>query len=333
MKKGRLLIIALLFAAMGAWLIWKAQHPPEPFYKGIPLSTCLVSAELGGEESQLEEALKEIGTNAIPTLLRSLEVRESPFADELFHWLLRRKVYIRHIPVSQLKSRVVRAFYFLGPKASNAVPALIQIYHRDNSLTTKGAVLRSLGCIGPAASPAIPILLRETTNSNTTIRANALYALGKIQAQPGLVVPVLTSALSNVEIILRFAAASSLARFGPDAGSSAPALIELLKDPDSHVRLRAIETLDAIQAPPALLIPALEASLHDLQFEARMEAAEVLVNRGHAGPLVVPVLLELTTNSDQRLRIQATNLLKQIDTQAASPERRIPNGLNTEDKR
>ena len=81
--------------------------------------------------------------------------------------------------------------------------------------------------IGPAAKPAVPLLLRDATNSNSRVRANAFWALGEIHTQPDLCVPALIHALNDSDEWAVLSAAHALGMFGTDAQSAVAWLTKL----------------------------------------------------------------------------------------------------------
>src|SRR5260370_12669481 len=85
-NKRRNLTVTLLIAAVGfvSWLI--LSRPDEPVYQGKSLSYwcdhCAANSFLSSDQELQEQAgiaIRAIGTNAIPTLLRMLKARDSKF--------------------------------------------------------------------------------------------------------------------------------------------------------------------------------------------------------------------------------------------------------------
>src|ERR1035438_9219076 len=122
-----------------------------------------------------------MGTNCIPTLLHMLRQKDS----NVKRWLVtiaqkQKLVKIHFVPAAVRNVEASRAFIVLGDLAKDAVPALVQM-HRDNvSAESQSAIEDALAWIGPGAKPALPLLLANITNSNPSLRANALWALGEI---------------------------------------------------------------------------------------------------------------------------------------------------------
>src|SRR5690242_12224993 len=84
--KKTFMVIPLLFFAAVAGLFWAVLPPTEPSYDGKTLSYWLAQYEGIGsagadtkEPKAIEsrEAIRHIGTNALPTLLRMLRAKDS----------------------------------------------------------------------------------------------------------------------------------------------------------------------------------------------------------------------------------------------------------------
>ncbi len=143
--------IACLFVAAIGGLIWLAMPPKEPAYHGEPLSYWLSRAEEYGvygvvnddpkedlKAIECRDAIRTIGTNAIPALLRILRAKDSAAKIKVME-LVERQDFI-HFPISsaeEQKGRAAIGFNLLGDLASNSVPALIDIYTHPVSPVSK----------------------------------------------------------------------------------------------------------------------------------------------------------------------------------------------------
>ncbi len=256
-KTRRYLLITLLIAAVGvlAWLLLLLD--PEPTYQSRPLSYWLKGFYPGNPDptqKQAVDAVTQIGTNAVPTLVRMLQQKDSKLKLRLIqliqmqHWV--------HFNFESSEKRHLEALAglaFLGPKAKSAVPVLLEIYNEhhpgpyDNSLT----MAQLLANMGPAAADAVPRFVQATTDTNSQIRFNAVNTLAQIHARPDLSVPALTASLRDPDETVRSMAALCLVDFGANARSAVPELTRLLADPDSDVREDAAEALKEIKHTPS----------------------------------------------------------------------------------
>ena len=228
------LVLFLLVALVG-FLV--CRDPREPVYRSTALTTWLrtygsssSSGRYSQEWNETDEAVRHIGTNGIPVLLRLIRARDSKLKLRLVA-LAQKQSFIKFhfMPAAERNVAASRAFIALGETAKSAVPALVKMYDEDISADSQGAVADALAWIGPAAKPAIPLLLRTATNSNAKVRANSLWALGEIHAEPQSSVPALIFALSDSDDWVRLSAAHALGMFGSDAQAAVPALTEMTR--------------------------------------------------------------------------------------------------------
>ncbi len=228
-------VLAVLVSAI-AWQMLQASRERQPVYGGKALTLWLrtydPSSPFGRhspEWNAADDAVRHMGTNCIPILLRMIRQKDSPtklwviaFAQK--HRLTKR---IHFVPAAVRNVQASRAFIVLGDMAKDAVPALVKMNDDNISAESRCAIEDALAWIGPAAKPAIPLLVRATTNANPRVRASALWALGEIHAEPELCVPCLIQALNDSDDWARLSAAHALGKFGTDAKSAVPALTEL----------------------------------------------------------------------------------------------------------
>jgi len=234
-----LAVVVLAVVAGGMGWLSLSFGPRDPVYKGKPLSYWLEGYDSPGAANyppnhpnaptyqEASEAVRALGTNAIPTLLRQLRRRDSK-AKEAFMNLLRRQHFIKVSPPSTTQYiEPLDGFQDVGVGASNAVPQLVALFERDPSPVPQMSIPAILGDIGPAAEAAVPAMLRGMRHTNAVVRNNAIYALRSIKAEPKLVVPELIKSLKDPDILVRAQAIRALQGFRTDAGTAVPALLEL----------------------------------------------------------------------------------------------------------
>lgn len=238
-KRGRILVVSVAIVVLGVvgWSIFHASSaPPEPMYKGKPLSYWLqgyVIASGPSATTHANTAVRAAGTNAIPLLLRMLQTQDSPTENKLVAWAFSipyvREHYTRPFDES---FQAWQGFRDLGIIAAPAIPDLIKILNENTNTTTVEYSAAILGGLGPAASNAVPTLLRIATGTNQAARDAALGALGQIHCHPDTVVPLLVAALHDPSAQIRDEAASALIGFGADAKPAVPALVTIISEPD-----------------------------------------------------------------------------------------------------
>ncbi len=162
----------------------------EPMFEGHPLSFWLkecdkdfdgITKKVGPGPGR--NAVRQIGTNALPWLLRM--ARNNSFD---LRWeaekFLGGHVHIRDRAQERAHDRAWMGFAALGSLAEPAAPTLIGMLD-DRRWKIRRSAATSLGYIGPAARQAVPALSFRKQDPNSEVRSCAVWALERIQAQPG----------------------------------------------------------------------------------------------------------------------------------------------------
>jgi len=260
MRKRYAILFATIILAFVAGLAWRLSLPREPTYQGRPLSYWLEgysTADISETSQQsADTAMREIGTNAIPTPLRMLQEDDSHLKLKFFSVVEKQHfIKIHHLPASEINYRGMKGFQILGANAKGAVPALIKIYEAEDSRASGGFAAVSLGAIGPSAKEAIPVLLKRMSRTNILDRVLTMQVLGMIHSEPEITVPVLIKHL-NDNVYMgghRYTptAIEALGHFGTNALEAVPALIQMLDDADPTLRNRIISALQEIDPQAA----------------------------------------------------------------------------------
>jgi hypothetical protein len=276
MRKRLQIAFAVSLVVITAVVAFQVVRPQEhePVYQGKPLSAWLreyAGWDIGPAEWALakrrsEIAVRQIGTNAIPALLRMIQKMESPRMSRLIdlwdqHFANRNHLptWIRHPSWYKNQARYLNmegeiGFKILGASAEQAVPALISVYESTLSMdsvtamNSRIAVGDSLIDIGPAA---IPYYLRWVGSTNEAQRLTAVHALSQIHSEPSVVVPVLVNFLSHTSPLVRTEVAEGLGNFGTNAQQALPALVPLLSDSNHLVRRAATDAFKQIDPEAA----------------------------------------------------------------------------------
>jgi len=183
------------------------QIPGELSYLGKPLSQWLKLRQVGGELStNAVEALRAMGTNAIPALLARLAYQDPVF--QLYD--------------SDVSMDAVVALISLRETAGPALPALTAMMDSDNSDLALRAMLATLG----TGSNAVPCLMKGLTNrfadvrneaaSNLTGEWSAQYPEARKQA-----VPLLIELLNDPDEFVRRNVTNELREVDPGAAAKA----------------------------------------------------------------------------------------------------------------
>jgi hypothetical protein len=106
------------------------------------------------------------------------------------------------------------ALQLIGPKAGDAVPALIESLTKGGVGGIRTFSASALGQIGPAAVPAIPALIGTLKDQHGNTRMQAAAALGYLSTGEKDVIEALTAALEDEDETVRKEAARALKRIG-----------------------------------------------------------------------------------------------------------------------
>lgn len=233
--------------------LWKSA---EPSYQGQSLSRWLEQYHsalgTGTPSVEAEEAIRQIGTNALPTLIRMIRARDSWLQETLMKWMSKQKfVKFGLTPASKLRFQAQAGYQVLGAAAKAQVPQLIKILTNDSIAQVRQCTASALGGIGEEAKSAAPALLVTAKDQDDQVRNSSLWALSRIHSDPKLVLPGLIAALDDSFSIARENAAIALGRYGESATSAVPALVRTIAinraarsalqqiDPEAASRLRA----------------------------------------------------------------------------------------------
>jgi HEAT repeat protein len=287
-----LLIVGLVAAVLRTFLV--ASH--EPVYEGKKLSAWLedmqpvifyaytVYPNAGGVAGErAENAIREIGTNGIPRLLREIHTKELPWKKLLVRLAAKQSHFkVAFRTAAARRGRAAAAFQALGPAADAAIPALVALLDDRESAAEIGFVLTQRG--------------------------------------PKVVLPV-TQALANGNAAVRFNEVGFMERhlgWFSDSELTVPALVNCLKDSSSAVRERTAHCLGLMSKNPTLVVPALTHTLADNNASVRATAAWALCEFGKQAESAIPALSKSLGDKDKGVRDCARYALERIRPEAVS---------------
>jgi HEAT repeat protein len=205
-----------------------------------------------------------------------------------------------------------KALSLLGPKAANAIPALVQAVEENGDQFQLAAVI-ALPDIGPEA---VPGLVRLLGHPNPKVRWQAVSCLGGIRPRSKPLLEALCRALGDRDSSVRQEAAEVLEQMPFPTPDAIPALRVALKDEDPKVALAAANALrkgGATAEVKAVLTALLKRS--DIE---RSHVLEALLPLGAPEPESVPLLEQLSKNKQiGYARWLAIRLLGQLNRERA----------------
>jgi hypothetical protein len=264
-KRVYILIAAMLLAAF-ALGIWEARRHMGPVYLGKALSQWLeevpddwghpVTGRLDPEERPAAaKAVRAMGTNALPELIRMMEARDWPPKQRLL-WLASSPwlIDITHTtPRERQKVQALFGFCALGTNANPAVPALMDFLLRQGEYHTAAA----LAYMSPegvlSLSQALTNRDIDLTSNVPDLRFRILCVLDELvwvahqaDTAPGrrarlelharLAAPSLLQCVNDpIEGIRIRAAALDLSALGPAVASAVPPLVKASQDQETSV--------------------------------------------------------------------------------------------------
>ncbi len=193
-----------LFIALGL----RNGEPPEPRYNGKALSFWIrdwyyplpfpqplraspalyrtyaqESRKYAQERQEAEDAVRALGTNAVPALCRLVRVRDSQLKALLgksraAQWLLKRGVFRQWLEPAWVKNRTgAQLLGTLGPAAKGAVTDLLHCFETNPDEESRRCAAVALGAIGPGAAAVVPALTRVSIVNPGLLHITARHAL------------------------------------------------------------------------------------------------------------------------------------------------------------
>jgi hypothetical protein len=292
-RRRRIFIVlaSCVLLGIGVFAFWPGEREPE--YNGKKLSEWLrvvygqsVSADSLKMATDSETAVRQIGTNALPFLLKWIQVdpklpawREKLFIFVYYRTFNRRAKYaiLERLDSPELRSaRAMWAFKTLGPDARAAVPDLVNV--AKNQRTGASAAVTVLGYIGPDALPALLVFAGDITFK---YRVDAIGAIGQVPylgTNAHATVVCLTNCLKVQDLDMKVAgeAAVVLGQFGIESEISVPALAECLRSRDATLRSWGAIGLEKFAETARKAVPDLRASSEDTDEYVRLCATNAL---------------------------------------------------------
>ena len=267
-RSKAILLLLLLLVGLGFPLLISS----EPRHAGRPLSYWVERYHSKGSDDA-REAIRALGTNAIPLLLAELQCTPPQWLAPVRPVLSAVRPSFVHRMYERTWDRrdaAAFAFHALGAQGSPAVPRLIPLLSLNNraplalayigptavtplaqaaesaDLLTRQAAIRALGDMSNSA--ALPPLFRSVSDTNATIRRAAIIALGSQSSLAGEVVPVLVECTGDPDPSVQWRAIRALGNLGPAASSALPRLREIASSATETNNVQARRSIARILA-------------------------------------------------------------------------------------
>ena len=163
--------------------LFKTDSPSDPIYRGKRFSVWLEelsSSPVERPSAEAFDAIKHIGTNALPKMVFMLTTKDSKLKKVLMSLARKQKLF----PINSRDAKYTRelasmSFYLFGSKGQPAVPSLIALLNSGDRDTRLRAA-EALAFIGPSASNAVPALAQLLKTNDDLFVQDVRRALGKI---------------------------------------------------------------------------------------------------------------------------------------------------------
>lgn len=200
----------------------------EPVWRGKALSTWLgqLNDIRESQSREAENAVKGIGTNAIPHLIARLSATPPRFGEAL----------------GEKQSEAVLAFRTLGKAAIQSLPALGNLLtnHVAGVIPDASPIAQSMAGIGKEAEPW---LVAGLGDSRPRVRRAALLGLIDLGEKAQSALPLVQQRLRDDDAEVRGFAVFFISGVSKDTNLKTSLLKAALQDPDPHVRLLAEKEL------------------------------------------------------------------------------------------
>jgi hypothetical protein len=228
--------------------------------------------------TQTVAAVRAMGTNALPILLREVQHDSSRFERAFNRWSQKQNLIRLEVPVDYGRGiAAANAFHALGTQACSAIPILTNLLYDGSNYITAAIALAGVN------EESVRHLLAGLASTNERIRLGVTLGLGHARYERDRVVEELINALTDPVQFVRYNAASALGSLQHRPNLSIPPLIESLKDGDPLVRSSAAIALGQFGPKAASALSALEIKTQDPERQVR-EAAKWAVEKIRSEP-------------------------------------------------
>ena len=250
------------------------------------------AAELERRRQEAADAVRHIGTNALPTLLRQIDAVDMP------RWTVRLSLVCGKLPQTLPGARLLNWCLFVKPNL-------------EAGLATTGFTL-----LGSQAAPAVPELTRRMstrTSRSANLAILALADIGVTGSEP------LLAALANTNSPNRLLVArvmeTTIRNQDTNRLRAIRCVANCVSDADAGVAAWSALTLGALAVEPEIAVPALTEGLNDPRAPIRCRSAEAL---SHFGPTASPALGSLRRTElkdpDPTVRAAVAQALAKLET-------------------
>jgi hypothetical protein len=285
-------LVVCVLTGIGVVAFWPGEK--EPQYNGKTLTEWLTyrwKAQTDQEAWEAQDAVRHIGTNALPWLVKWMSYQPPAWKQKMSHWKILQVVpeplLYRFFRQEFQRYWLWDAFITLAPKCNEVFPELIRVVDRwpDSPWERALGTLSSLGTNGLVA-------LHDIATNGTRVadvRCGAMGEIGSMFNQSRHRTPAELDLYKNLVV---------------------PDLMRCLDEPE--IAWGAARALGNAQLAPEVVVPALTNAMRFNDMLTRVIVAETLGRFREQARAAIPVLVPVLNDSDDRIRLAATNALMRI---------------------
>jgi hypothetical protein len=279
--------ICAAFIAAVAVIAWSrgSKEPIEPEYKGKKLRTWIKLYQFrpsDSKDTEREDAIRKIGTNAIPTLVWWLDhapTRSRDVAVKLWGHALRlvgQPVDTTPPESETLSNLALTGLAVLGADASSASGILGErlAAHRREQYGERYA--RALASIGPMSARALIEALADKRSCNRDRLIDYLASAVQIGGEQAKFVPSMLAFATDKNEAVAEAAMQASAGFATNASQIIEAMTNFMCDPRYKIRAAAVSYLGMFKSESRPAVEAVRSLLSDTNSDVRVEATTAL---------------------------------------------------------
>lgn len=216
------------------------------------------------------------------------------------------------------RSLARQALVEAGP---DGVPVLVEILQSSDEAEARWTAAEILGELGPDASDASAALLNALDDPDPYVQSVAVQVIPEVGTPAGEAVPALAGLLDGEHAV---EAARAISVYRSQATPALSKLVSVLTDPSrsTEARWNAARTIGKTGPPAIDTLPILVEMTRDSEATVRGNAAEAIGDIGPTAAAGVPALIEVLDDPSARVRHHAVRSLGYIGPAAveAVPE-------------
>ena len=245
-RRRRLKVLGCSVLAMFAFAFWPSS---DPSHEGKTVKEWIrvfqtrdVSGLMDRPNRPENKAMRAIGSQAVPYILKELEATDSGWGWTTRRWLGKHSIIEVRLTVKQRREGARNALLAMRRVDPPYARDLIPLLDWEDEYV-QAVVAEVLG--NSQNKEALPKLIERTGSRSVRVRFYATAALGKFRNEGAIVIPVLVRMMNDPKHSVSSTAARGLGRLGPQSRSVLPDLVKALENehllPSVAIALRKID--------------------------------------------------------------------------------------------